>query len=124
MKRAWGVNMRGVAQKETSYRECICVEEVLRLLSGKWKGMILYHLLNYGPVRFAALHRQMPRVTPRMLAIQLRELESTGLVSRSVFAEVPPRVVYSLTPKGRGLEPVIVAMEQWGRQHFQDDFYH
>ncbi|BCH67485.1 hypothetical protein RvVAT039_pl03180 (plasmid) [Agrobacterium vitis] len=116
--------MQAAEQKETNYRECICVEEVLRLLSGKWKGMILYHLLNFGPIRFAALHRQMPKVTARMLAIQLRELEGNGLVSRSVFPEVPPRVVYSLTPKGRGLEPVIVAMEQWGREHFQDEIFH
>lgn len=86
-------------------------------MSGKWKGMILYELLKDGSVRFATLQRQIPKVTSRMLTMQLRELENDGLVDRTVFAEVPPKVVYRLTPRGGSLKPIILAMEQWGKEN-------
>ncbi|TGE00548.1 transcriptional regulator [Methylobacterium nonmethylotrophicum] len=95
------------------------VEATLQLIDGKWKGVILYHLLDEAPepegaLRFNALRRRMPNVTQRMLTNQLRELEADGLVHRTVYAEVPPRVEYRLTARGRTLEPVIRALKAWG----------
>lgn len=89
------------------------VEGVLNLIDGKWKGVILFHLLN-GTLRFNEIRRKVPRVTQRMLTTQLRELEADGFVLRKVFAEVPPRVEYSLTELGRSLDPVIGALKTWG----------
>ncbi len=88
------------------------------VVGGKWKGAILFHLLD-GPTRFGALRRLLPRVTQRMLTLQLRELETDGLIHRNVFGEVPPRVEYSLTDFGHSLEPVIMAMQAWGTTYRQ-----
>jgi len=89
------------------------VEGVLDLIDGKWKGVILYHLLK-GTLRFNEIRRKMPKVTQRMLTNQLRELEADRLLIRKVYPEVPPRVEYSLSERGRSLEPVIMALKQWG----------
>ena len=96
-------------------KEC-GVEAALALIDGKWKGVILFHLLK-GRMRFNALGRKLGAVTQRMLTKQLRELESDGLIVRTVYAEVPPRVEYSLSAKGRSLEPVIGALKAWGDAH-------
>ncbi|MFS3134367.1 winged helix-turn-helix transcriptional regulator [Gluconacetobacter sacchari] len=92
------------------------VEATLELIDGKWKGVILFHLLH-GTMRFNALRKRLPTVTQRMLTAQLRELEQDGFVLRTVYAEVPPKVEYSLTERGRTLEPVITALKQWGDTH-------
>ncbi|QDT89823.1 winged helix-turn-helix transcriptional regulator [Gimesia algae] len=92
------------------------VEATLELIGGKWKGIILYYLLN-GRLRFSELKRTIGCVTQRMLTKQLRELESSGLVSRTVYAEVPPRVEYELTKEGESLKPVINALKKWGESH-------
>jgi DNA-binding HxlR family transcriptional regulator len=94
------------------------VELTMDVVGGKWKGAILFHLLD-GPTRFGALRRLLPRVTQRMLTLQLRELETDGLIHRNVFGEVPPRVEYSLTDFGHSLEPVIMAMQAWGTTYRQ-----
>ena len=93
------------------------VESTLNFLDGKWKGVILFHLLADGTLRFNELKRRLSSVTQRMLTKQLRELEECGIVSRTVFAVVPPRVDYALTPLGRSLEPVIIALASWGEAH-------
>lgn len=93
------------------------VESALSFLDGKWKGVILFHLLLDGTLRFNELKRKLPAVTQRMLTKQLRELEESGIVSRTVFPVVPPRVEYALTPLGRSLEPVIMALCAWGERH-------
>jgi DNA-binding HxlR family transcriptional regulator len=90
------------------------------VVGGKWKSIILYYLLADGRKRFSELRRLIPGVTQRMLTLQLRELESDGLVSRTVFAEVPPRVDYALTPFGESLRDVLLAMRAWGIAHRKD----
>ena len=92
------------------------VEATLELIGGKWKGLVLYHLLE-GTLRFSELRRKTPSVTQRMLTRQLRELESAGLVVRTVHAEVPPRVEYRLSAEGETLRPVIWALRDWGRTY-------
>jgi len=89
------------------------VERTLSLIDGKWKIVILYKLLR-GTLRFNELRRLIPGVTQRMLTHQLRELEGDGLIVRTVFAQVPPRVEYSLSARGQSLEPVLMALKHWG----------
>lgn len=89
------------------------VEACLEVIGGKWKGVILYHLMG-GTKRFNELLRLMPGVTQRMLTRQLRELETDTIVNRKVFPEVPPKVEYSLTAFGRTLEPVLKTLRGWG----------
>ena len=92
------------------------VEAALEQIAGKWKGLIIYHLLS-GPLRFNALARRVGGVTQRSLTKQLRELEADGIVSRTVFPVVPPHVEYALTTKGRALRDVINALSAWGRDY-------
>ena len=89
------------------------VERTMSLIDGKWKIIVLYKLLR-GTLRFNELRRLIPSITQRMLTHQLRELEADGLIVRTVYAQVPPRVEYTLTARGRSLEPVLMAMKEWG----------
>ncbi len=93
------------------------VELTLDVIGGKWKSVILFHLMKTETLRFRDFRRLMPRVTLQMLTNQLRELEADGVVHREVYAQVPPKVEYSLTPFGRSLEPIIHLMLEWGRRH-------
>lgn len=92
------------------------VEVTLDVIGGKWKGIILYHLID-GKKRFSEFRRLYPRITQRMLTLQLRELERDGVVHRKSYNEIPPRVEYSLTEFGRTLEPIILLMKEWGVAH-------
>ena len=92
------------------------VEAALDVIGGKWKGVILSHLLN-GSKRFSQLRREVPNVTQRMLTLQLRELEEDGVIHREVYQQVPPRVEYSLTPFGRSLEPLLTLLQEWGHEY-------
>jgi len=92
------------------------VEATLDLIDGKWKAVIVYHLLD-DTIRFNELKRRLSRITQRMLTRQLRELEAAGLIHREIYAEVPPRVEYSLTALGRSLEPVVRMLWTWGNQY-------
>jgi len=95
------------------------VEQALEVVGGKWKPLILWRLAG-GTLRFGQLQRSMPGVTQRMLTLQLRELERDGLVQRTVHAEVPPRVEYTLTEPARGLLPVMREMGEWLLRHHGD----
>jgi DNA-binding HxlR family transcriptional regulator len=106
-------------QRDQARRPYGCAVEVtLAVMGGKWKPVILYQLLG-GPRRFGELRKTVGGATQRSLTLQLRELETDGIVHRQVFAEVPPRVEYSLTEYGRTLAPVLDAMKAWG-QSFRD----
>lgn len=94
------------------------VEVTLAVMGGKWKGLILWHL-RIKTLRFAQLQRRLRTVTQKMLTQQLRELEASGLIHRQIFAEVPPRVEYSLTDEGRRILPILELMCQWGQDYFQ-----
>ncbi|WP_107316622.1 winged helix-turn-helix transcriptional regulator [Achromobacter xylosoxidans] len=86
------------------------------LLSGKWKLEIMW-LLNQRVYRFGELRKAIPGITQHMLTAQLRELEADGLISRTVFAEVPPRVDYEITQKARGLGPTMEALTAWWNEY-------
>lgn len=86
----------------------------LEIIGGKWKGVILWHLCHK-TLRFSQLRRRLQGVTQKMLTQQLRELERDQLVNRKVYAEVPPRVEYSLTDLGRTLEPTLRQLCDWGK---------
>ena len=92
------------------------VEATLEVIGGKWKGVIVFHLLG-GTKRFNELRRLVPEVTQRMLTRQLRELENDRIVLRVVYAEVPPKVEYSLTEYGKTLAPVLAIMQKWGTKY-------
>ncbi|MGG4498391.1 winged helix-turn-helix transcriptional regulator [Brevibacillus reuszeri] len=92
------------------------VEATLDVIGGKWKGVILYHLLS-GTKRFNEFRGLMPDITQRMLTLQLRELEKDGIVHREIYREVPPKVEYSLTEFGLTLEPIIRLMRDWGERY-------
>lgn len=86
------------------------------LLSGKWKLEIMW-LLNQRTYRFGELRKAIPGITQHMLTAQLRELEADGLITRTVFAEVPPRVEYAITAKARGLGPTMEALTAWWQEY-------
>ena len=93
------------------------VEAALGLLEGKWKSIGLWHLLTDKVLRFSELRKRIPVVTPNVLTRQLRELEEDGLIVRKVFAEVPPRVEYRLSPLGKTLTPILEALKVWGDEN-------
>ncbi|MGO9818415.1 MAG: winged helix-turn-helix transcriptional regulator [Acidocella sp.] len=94
-------------------------ERALKVISGRWKAILLYHLFD-GPRRLSELNRLLPGITQKVLIQQLRELEEHGLIHREVFPQVPPRVEYSATLLGLSLEPVLLALCEWGRRHAEE----
>ena len=94
------------------------VELSLALIGGKWRGLILYHLLD-GTLRFNELRRKIPSITQRMLTMQLRELEKVGLIYRKVYAQVPPKVEYSLTEEGKTLRKILKSLRDWGADYMK-----
>lgn len=89
------------------------VEEALRMLEGRWKFLILFQLFGGNVMRFSDLERAIPAVTQKMLAQQLRQLEKDGIVQRTVYPVIPPKVEYTLTPWGQSLCPVLDAILKW-----------
>ena len=92
------------------------VEVTLQLIGNKWKVLILRELID-ATKRFGELSRGINGISQKMLTQQLRQMERDSLIKRKVYAEVPPKVEYSLTREGRSLEPVLEAMSQWGRKY-------
>ena len=107
-------NRESMRRNELRRNELQCpARRTLLIVGGRWKVPILFYLES-GPRRFSELRRLLMPVTPRMLAQQLRQLEKSGLVRRKIYAQMPPKVEYSLTPVGRSLKPVVAAMCRWG----------
>ena len=92
------------------------VETTLTMIGDKWKVLILGDLMP-GTKRFGELKKSIGTVTQKVLTAQLRQMEASGLLTRTVYAEVPPRVEYTLTDLGRSLRPVLDAMEAWGKAY-------
>jgi len=90
------------------------VRPALKVIGGKWKPVILFHVMN-GKKRFGELRRLMPDASQKMLTQQLRELARDGIISRQVYSELPPRVEYTLTKFGRTLRPVMRELCKWGK---------
>ena len=95
------------------------IEAKLGLIGGKWKALILDHLTG-GALRFGELQKMMPKITPKMLTQQLRELETDGLILRHVYPVVPPKVEYELTDFGQTVLPILDAMCAWGRVYLDN----
>ncbi len=102
--------------KDGNYRCTVSV--TLAIIGGKWKSLILWHL-SFKTLRFSQLQRRLAKVTQKMLTQQLRELEADGLIHREVYAEVPPRVEYSLTELGESVVPILQQMYQWGKDYLE-----
>ncbi|WP_302664466.1 winged helix-turn-helix transcriptional regulator [Agathobaculum sp.] len=92
------------------------VETTLTLISDKWKVLILRDLMN-GTMRFGELRKSIGQVSQKVLTAQLRQMEGSGLLTRTVYPEVPPRVEYTLTDLGRSLKPILDAMWVWGEEY-------
>ena len=103
------------SRRRKAGRTGCAVEATLSVIGGVWKPVLVFHLLA-GKLRFNALCRVAPSATPRMITLQLRELEADGIVKRTVFPEVPPKVEYELTELGRSLAPVLLSMRDWGER--------
>ena len=102
-----------VAQLKPCHPAC-SVEVTLTLIGGKWKGVVLYHLIS-GKKRFNELQKLIPSVSQRMLTRQLRELEHRRLITRTVYPVVPPKVEYALTEYGASLKDILLLLRDWGR---------
>jgi len=114
----WSANYRGSAMVEYKGVSYHCsMEFTLSVIGGKWKCLIIWYL-GVSALRFNELKRKLPKITQRMLTLQLRELESDGLVSRKVYSQGMPKVEYSLTDAGRSLLPVLGSLTDWARRCF------
>lgn len=106
-----------MGERPSLKKHLACPAEVTAdLIGGRWKIVLLWHLLQ-GVHRFSDLQRAVPGITQKVLTHQLRDMEKSGLLNRTVYAEVPPKVEYQLTPFGLTLKPVVDAMHQWGTEH-------
>jgi DNA-binding HxlR family transcriptional regulator len=104
--------------QRTRIHECD-VDTCLELIAGKWKPLILWKLRERTAMRFGEFQQAIPGITKKMLTQQLRELERDQLISRTVYATVPPKVEYALSEFGQTLRPVLEATAQWGQRHKQ-----
>jgi len=104
----------GECKKNGKLEHALIIENVLKVIGGKWKVLIVFHLCQNEVVRFGEMKRLIPGVTQRILTNQLREMEADGLINRKVYPEVPPKVEYSLSEVGSELKAVYMEMKKWG----------
>jgi DNA-binding HxlR family transcriptional regulator len=105
-------------QRHKQYTNCP-VEAALDIIGGKWKSIILFRVMEETR-RFNELRKLLPNITQRTLTNQLRELENDGLLQREVYAEVPPKVEYSITEFGSTLKPVLIALKDWAETYMPE----
>ena len=108
-------NIMKINNKEYS----CAIELTLDIIGGKWKPIILWKLAQNNVLRFSELKRSMGVITQKMLTQQLRELEAYEMVHRKVYAEVPPKVEYSLTKQGKSVMPILDVMCKWGTDYYE-----
>jgi len=106
--------------KNSEIRSASAIEYTLSTIGGKWKPSIL-HLIHLGINRFGLLNRGIYGISKQMLTKQLRELEHDGLITRQIYAEIPPRVEYFISQKGASVLPILDAMFQWGQEYMTFD---
>lgn len=107
--------MKEKISKKNEYR--CSLQEIINVIGGKWSMSIIYGLLQFGKQRFSVLERMIPGISTRMLVKELKNMEANGIVTRSVYATVPPTVEYELTEKGRKLQATIDEMYKWGEEY-------
>ncbi|MBS0056377.1 helix-turn-helix domain-containing protein [Yersinia sp. Marseille-Q3913] len=111
---------KSASESEIAEERCPMVQFV-ELIAGKWAIPILYRLIvTAAPIRFGELQRAIRPITQKELTRQLRAFEQRGLVNRKIYAEVPPRVEYEITPLGKTLQPTLDSLAQWMREHHKD----
>lgn len=103
----------------TAYLTCP-IRNVIDRFGDKWSLLILYHLHTKGMLRFGQIYKEMTDISQKMLSSKLKDLERDNLIKRKAYAEIPPRVEYSLTPLGESLMPHVEALIGWAVKHFQD----
>jgi len=104
--------------KKMVFDENSCpVTATMQVLGGKWKSILINAIYHTSPARFGELKRSVKGITQSMLTKQLRELEDDGVISRKIYAEIPPRVEYTLTEFGLTLSPIMLSMAEWGKQY-------
>ena len=117
-KNTIAVNQADAAAKNLVFDENSCpVTATMQVLGGKWKSILINAIYLTAPARFGELKRSVKGITQSMLTAQLRELEEDGIISRKIYAEIPPRVEYTLTELGLSLSPIILSMSEWGKQY-------
>lgn len=105
-------------KKNIVFDENSCpVTATMKVLGGKWKSILINAIYFTSPARFGELKRSVAGITQSMLTTQLRELENDGIITRKIYAEIPPRVEYTLTEFGLTLSPIIQSMAEWGKQY-------
>jgi DNA-binding HxlR family transcriptional regulator len=109
-----------MAKKYTPISAAIGVEDAMKLLEGRWKLVILFHLFGGKVLRFSELERAIPSITQKMLGQQLRSLAADGIVVRTAYPQVPPKVEYRLTPWGQSLCPALDAILKWADRRTAD----
>lgn len=112
------VNQADKQEKKFIFDENSCpVTATMQVLGGKWKSILINAIYHTSPARFGELKRSVKGITQSMLTKQLRELENDGVINRKIYAEIPPRVEYTLTEFGLTLSPIMLSMAEWGRQY-------
>lgn len=106
------------SDKKMIFDENSCpVTATMKVLGGKWKAILINAIYHTSPARFGELKRNVTGITQSMLTQQLRELEEDGIISRKIYAEIPPRVEYTLTEFGLTLSPIMQSMAKWGKEY-------
>lgn len=95
------------------------VEATMDIIGGKYKVIILWHLIKNGTLRFSEIQRLIPQATPKMLSSQLKELEANGIINKVLYPVIPPKTEYSLSELGETLIPVITSIREWGVMYFE-----